>query len=134
MAVQKKTKSHPDVLNYFKELPFYNTYIEKPKIKGLKNNDLLSELPFYEEPNLMKKDQPFKEYRISYKVELFEKNDLLIQLETSKSSIKDLFNDILDETKSLQYRITLKVELKNTSPEKKLDFLQFILIQLQKQW
>ena len=81
----------------------------------------------------MKKDQPFKGYRISYKVELFEKNDLLIQLETSKSSIKDLFNDILDETKSLQYRITLNVELKNTSPEKKLDFLQFILIQLQKQ-
>ena len=95
---------------------------------------MLSELPFYEEPNLMKKYQPFKGYRISYKVELFEKNDLLIQLETSKSSIKDLFNDILDETKSLQYRITLNVELKNTSPEKKLDFLQFILIQLQKQW
>ena len=95
---------------------------------------MLSELPFYEELNLMKKDQPFKGYRISYKVELFEKNDLLIQLETSKSSIKDLFNDILDETKSLQYRITLNVELKNTSPEKKLDFLQFILIQLQKQW
>ena len=95
---------------------------------------MLSELPFYEEPNLMKKDQPFKGYRISYKVELFEKNDLLIQLETSKSSIKDLLNDILDETKSLQYRITLNVELKNTSPEKKLDFLQFILIQLQKQW
>ena len=133
MTVPKKIKYHPDVVNYFKELPFYNTYIEKPKIQGLKNNDLLSELPFYEEPNLMKKDQPFKEYRISYKVELFEKNDLLIQLETSKSSIKDLFNDILDETKSLQYRITLNVELKNTSPEKKLDFLQFILIQLQKQ-
>ena len=94
---------------------------------------MLSELPFYEELNLMKKDQPFKGYRISYKVELFEKNDPLIQLETSKSSIKDLFNDILDETKSLQYRITLNVELKNTSPEKKLDFLQFILIQLQKQ-
>ena len=31
------------------------------------------------------------------KVELFEKNDRLIQLETSKSSIKDLFNDILDK-------------------------------------
>ena len=133
MTVPKKIKYHPDVVNYFKELPFYNTYIEKPKIQGLKNNYLLSELPFYEELNLMKKDQPFKGYRISYKVELFEKNDLLIQLETSKSSIKDLFNDILDETKSLQYRITLNVELKNTSPEKKLDFLQFILIQLQKQ-
>ena len=49
MPVQKKTKFYPDVINYFKALPFYNTYIKKPKIKRLKNIDLLSELPFYEE-------------------------------------------------------------------------------------
>ena len=46
MTVPKKTKSHPDVINYFKEPPFYNTYIEKPKIKRLKNIHLLSELLF----------------------------------------------------------------------------------------
>ena len=36
MAVQRKIKTkqrHLDVINYFKELPFYNTYIEKSKIK-----------------------------------------------------------------------------------------------------
>ena len=44
MAGLKKIKSHPDVLDYFKELPFYNKHIEKPKIKHLKNTDLLSEL------------------------------------------------------------------------------------------
>ena len=52
MAVQKKIKTKQkflDVINYFKGLPCYNTYIEKPKIKRLKNIDLLSELPFYEE-------------------------------------------------------------------------------------
>ena len=49
MTVQKKIKSHPDIINYFKELPLCNTYIEKPKIKLLKNIDLLCELPFYEE-------------------------------------------------------------------------------------
>ena len=43
MTIPKKIKSHLDVVNYFKELPFYNTYIEKPKIKPLKNIDLLSE-------------------------------------------------------------------------------------------
>ena len=67
------------------------------------------------------------------KVELFEKNDRLIQLETSKSSIKDLFNDILDKKNNFQYQITLKFELKNTSQEKKLNFLQFILTQQQRQ-
>ena len=46
MTVQKKIKSHPDVIKNFKELSFYNTYIERPKIKRLKNIDLLSELPF----------------------------------------------------------------------------------------
>ena len=48
MAVKEKVKSHPDVVDYFKELPFHNKYIEKPKIKRLKNIDLLSELPFYD--------------------------------------------------------------------------------------
>ena len=31
MAIQEKIKSHPDVINYFKELPFYNRYIKKNK-------------------------------------------------------------------------------------------------------
>ena len=42
MTVLKKTKSHPDVVGFFKVLPFYNKYIKKPKIKRLKNIDLLS--------------------------------------------------------------------------------------------
>ena len=48
MTVLKKIKSHPQVAGNFKELPFYNKCIEKPKIKGLKNIDLLSELRFDE--------------------------------------------------------------------------------------
>ena len=39
MAVKEKVKSHPDVVDYFKELPFYNKYIQKPKTKRLKNID-----------------------------------------------------------------------------------------------
>ena len=49
---------------------------------------------------------------MSEKVELIEKKDPLIQLEASKSNIKDLFNDLLDETKSFKHQITLEVELK----------------------
>ena len=54
MTVQEKIKTHTDVINYFKELPFYSTYIEKTKIKRLRNIDLLSELPFYEELSVVK--------------------------------------------------------------------------------
>ena len=60
MAVKKKDKSHPDVVDYFKELPFYNKRIEKPKTKCLKNYDLLSELPFYEELNVIKTNHAFR--------------------------------------------------------------------------
>ena len=87
MTVQKKIKSHPDVKNYFKKLPLYNTYIEKPNIK-VKNIDLFSELPCYEELSVIKISQAFKRYAMSCKVELVEKKDPLIQLELSKSSIK----------------------------------------------
>ena len=91
MTALKKVKSHPDVVDYFKELPFYNKHIEKPKIKRLKNIDLLSELPFYEELNVIKANDSFKEYIMNYKGELVEKKDPIKQHEASKSSIKDFF-------------------------------------------
>ena len=41
-------------VDYFKELPFYNKPIEKPKIKCLKNINLLAEQSFYEQLNIIK--------------------------------------------------------------------------------
>ena len=73
MTALKKIKYHPDVVDYFKELPFFNKHIEKSKIKRLKNTDLLSELPFYEELNLIKTNHAFSRYAMSYKVEIIEK-------------------------------------------------------------
>ena len=71
-------------VKYFKELPFFNVSIEKPKIKRLKNIDLSAELPFYDQLNIIKTDQAFKGYARSYKVEIVEKKDLIVQLEASK--------------------------------------------------
>ena len=65
--------SHSDVIDYFKELPFYKKIIKKPKLKGLKNIDQLIELPFYEQLDVIKTDQAFNGYAISYKVEIIEK-------------------------------------------------------------
>ena len=129
----KKVKSHPNVVQYFKELPFYNKHIEKPKIKRLKNTDLLSELPFYEELNVIKTDNALRGYAMNYQVEIIEKKDPIKQLEASKSNIKDLFSNLLNETKGFKYQITLKVMLKNTSQMEKLNLDQFISIQQQKQ-
>ena len=43
---------------------------------------------------------------------MIDKNDPLSQLEASKSSTKNLFNDLLDETKGFKYQITVKTLLK----------------------
>ena len=97
MTALKKIKSHPDVIEYFKELPLYNKHIEKPKIKRLKNIDSLSELSFYEELNVIKTNHAFRGYAMSYKVEIIEKKDPIKQLEASKSIIKDLFSDLVKQ-------------------------------------
>ena len=95
--------NNPSEVNYFKELPFYNKPIEKPKIKRLKNIDLLTELPFYEQLSIIKTNQAFSGYAMSDKVEIVERKDLILQLEASKLSIKDLFSDLLNETKGFKH-------------------------------
>ena len=47
-----------------------------------------------------------------YKVELVDKKDLIVQLEASRLSIKDLFIDLLNGTRGFKYQITVKVLLK----------------------
>ena len=110
MEVLKKIKSHPDAVDYFKQLRFYNKHIEKPKIKRLKDTDSLSELPFYEELNVLKTGHAFRGYVISYKVELDEKKDPIKLLQaSSKSSIHDLFSGLLNKIKGFKCQITLKI-------------------------
>ena len=73
MTILSKNKSHSDVIHYFKELPFYNKPIKKPKVKRLKDMDQLIELPFYEQLDVIKTDEAFSDYAMSYKVQIVEK-------------------------------------------------------------
>ena len=97
MPVLKKIESHPDVVNYFKELPFY------------------------EELDVIKTDRAFRGYAMSYKDDIVQKKDPLIQLQASKSSIKDLFNNLLDEIKGFKYQITVKVLLRKHKQNEKIE-------------
>ena len=91
IAVLSEIKSHSDVINYFKELPFHNNPIER-LVKRLKNiHPLLTE-----QLSVIKIDQVLKGYAMSYKVEIVEKKDPILQLEASKLSIKNLFSDLLN--------------------------------------
>ena len=126
MTILSKIKPQSDAGSYFKELPFYNKPIKTPKVKWLKNIDRLAELPFYEQLGVIKTDQAFRGYAIPYKVEIIERKDPIVQLEASKSSINDLFNDLLNEAKGFKYHITVKVLFKSTM--EKLNLLRLILI------
>ena len=110
-----------DVKKSFQILPFYNVLTEKSKIKHLPNIELLHELPFYDELNVVKKSNAFKGYARSYKVEIIRPKDLLIQLEASKSSIKDLFKDLLNEMKGFKYQITVAVLLSKRKMNMKMN-------------
>ena len=96
--------------------------IDKPKIKRLKNIDLLAELPFYNQLNIIRTGHAFSGYGMSYKVEIVDKKDVIIQLEASKSSIKDLFIDLLNETRGFKYQITVKFLLKKYKPNGEIEF------------
>ena len=85
--------------------------LKKTKIKRLKNIDLLFELPLCEYSSVVRTNEAFRGYATTYKVELIDKKDPLSQLEASKSSIKDWFNDLLDEMNDFKYHLTVKILL-----------------------
>ena len=64
---------------------------------------MLSELPFYKEINVIKTNHVFRGCAMGYKVEIIEKKDQIKQLKASKSSIKDLLSDLLNEVKGFKY-------------------------------
>ena len=65
---------------------------------------------------------------MTYKVKIVERKDPITELEASKSSIKNLFGDLLNETRGFKYQIIVKFLLKKTSLMEKLNLLRFVSI------
>ena len=100
-----------DESEIFKILPFYDSYIERPKITKLSNVRLLKEFPFYDDLSVVENKTAFSGYAQSYKVEIVDKKDVIVQLKSSKMAIKNLFKDLLVEMKGFKYQITLCILL-----------------------
>ena len=71
---------------------------------------------------------------MSCKVELVERKDPIKHLQASKSSVKDLLSDLLNETKSFRYQITLKAILKKYKPNGKIEFRPVYFNSTTKTW
>ena len=59
---------------------------------------------------------------MSYKAETVERQDPIIQLEATKSSIKSLLRDLLNETKGFKYQITVKILFKKYKQNGEIEF------------
>ena len=64
-----KQKHEKEVKRSFKDLPFYGTSIKKPYTKRPDKADMLLELPFYNELNIVNTSKAFKGYGRSYSIE-----------------------------------------------------------------
>ena len=69
------------------EQPFYKQCIEIPRIKKLRNFELLPELLFYDDINISRKGRALKRYVKTYKVEIINHKYFRDSLSVSKNSI-----------------------------------------------
>ena len=121
-----------DESKIFKILPFYNSYIDAPKVKKLSNIRLLKELPFYDELSIVKNKTAFSGYAQSYKIEIVYKKDMITQLKSSEISIENLFKDLLMEMKGFKYQITLQVLLSKVKSKGLIEYSTVYLNSLTK--
>ena len=77
------------------EQPFYKQSIKKPRIKKLKSYELLRELPFCDDINILRKERAFTGYAETYKVEVINNKSLSDLLHVNKNSTKNLFHELL---------------------------------------
>ena len=113
-----------------KILPFYNSFIDVTEIKTLSKVQLMKESPFYDELKIVKINNAFSGYERTYKNEIVDKNDVVVQLKSSEISLKELFKDLLIELKGFKYQITLKVllsKVKSSDETKGLIFVGFVV-------
>ena len=102
---------HWDANKIFQILSFYNTFIS-PGVKKLSEVELLKELPFYDELSIVKNKTALSGYAQSYKTEIVDERNVVVQLKASELSISNLFKDLLTELKGFNYQITLVVLLR----------------------
>ena len=91
-----------------KILPFYNVsidFIKSDTVKGYCNVEFMSELPFYKDLSVKEVGEAFKRHAKSYRVEIVDKKDPMIQLYSSKKRVSKLFGELLSEMKGLSTKL-----------------------------
>ena len=86
-------------------------FSKRPK-KLNKNQILKNILPLYETVGISKRQRAFRGYAETFNVELTDRESLSDSLFSAKSSIIDLFSDLLEEKRDFKYILSVIVTLK----------------------
>ena len=78
----------------------------------MKNYELLRELSFYNDINILRKHRAFGNYAETYDIEIINNKNLSDSLVITKPAIKDLFSNLLREKKGFEYVLSTKIILK----------------------
>ena len=78
----------------------------------------MHELPFYIELSKKQILKEFKWYAKSYRIEIIDTKYYLRQLKASKSSIKDVFKDLLDKIKTLHTKWNFPLRISSVNVTK----------------
>ena len=76
----------------------------------------------------------FSGYVMTSKIEIVERKDLIVQLESNISSIKNLLGYLLNEMRGFKFQITVKVLFKKYKPNGKIEFALVYFNSWQEQW
>ena len=99
-----------------KELPFSPKRSKTPK-RLTKHQILKNVLPFYDSVVISRKQHTFRNYAETYDVEVVDRISLSDSLFLAKSSIIDLFKDLLEEKRGFKYILSVRVTLKRWNNE-----------------
>ena len=72
--------------------------------------------------SIIKNETAFSGYAQSYKIEIVDKRDVIVQLKVSELSIKKLLKDLLIELKGFKYQITLAVLLSKVKNNGEIEY------------
>ena len=106
----KKVKN---LANYqlLREVPFFPKRSKRPK-RLTKHQILRNILPFYHSIGISRKQHALRGYAETYEVEVVDKISLSDSLFLAKSSIIDLFSDLLEEKRGFKYVLSATITLK----------------------
>ena len=96
-----------------KELPFF----PKRSKRLTKHQILKNILPFYDSAGISRKQYVFRNYAETYGVDVVDRISLSDSLFLAKSSIIDLFKDLLKEKRDFKYILSVRVTSKRWNNE-----------------